>query len=73
VRSKRAFLLDAGAAYFLDPRQRRRRRVVLRDRSAALVRRGARLGMKKLRFAGGHVRGLLAIGRRIRSTSGDSS
>jgi hypothetical protein len=65
VRSTRAFLLGAGAAYFFDPRQGRRRRVVLRDRTAALMRRSARLGTKKLRFAGGHVRGLLAIGHRL--------
>jgi hypothetical protein len=65
VRSTRAFLIGAGAAYLFDPRQGRRRRNVLRDRSAAIARRTARLGTKKARFAGGHARGVLARGRRL--------
>jgi osmotically-inducible protein OsmY len=65
VRSTRAFLIGAGTAYFLDPQQGRRRRHVLRDRSLALVRRGARVGAKKARFTGGHLRGLLAVARRL--------
>jgi len=65
VRSTRAFLIGAGTAYFLDPRQGRRRRNVLRDRSLALVRRGSRVGARKARFAGGHVRGLVAMARHL--------
>jgi BON domain len=67
VRSTRAFLIGAGIAYFFDPRQGRRRRHVLRDRMAAIVRRGARVGVKKARFAGGHLRGLVAVTRRLLS------
>jgi hypothetical protein len=64
MRSAKAFLIGAGTAYFLDPRQGRRRRNVLRDRSAAFLRRGSRVGVKKARFAGGHLRGLVAVSRR---------
>lgn len=65
MRSTRAFLIGAGAAYLFDPRQGRRRRNVLRDRSAAIARRTVRLGTKKARFAGGHVRGVFARGKRL--------
>jgi hypothetical protein len=65
VRSTRAFLIGAGAAYLFDPRQGRRRRNVLRDRSAAIARRTVRLGAKKAKFAGGHARGVLARGKRL--------
>jgi BON domain len=65
VHSTRAFLIGAGAAYLFDPRQGRRRRNVLRDRSAAVARRTIRLGAKKARFAGGQARGVLARGRRL--------
>jgi hypothetical protein len=65
VRSTRAFLIGAGTAFLLDPRQGRRRRHVLRDRSLALVRRGSRLGIRKARFAGGHARGAVAVSRRV--------
>jgi len=68
VRSSRAFLIGAGAAFLLDPRQGRRRRHVLRDRSLALVRRGSRVGIRKARFAGGHARGALAVSRRLLGT-----
>jgi BON domain len=67
VRSTRAFFIGAGAAYLFDPRQGRRRRNVLRDRSAAIARRTVRLGAKKAKFAGGHARGVLARGRRLAS------
>jgi osmotically-inducible protein OsmY len=67
VRSTRAFLIGAGAAYLFDPRQGRRRRNVLRDRSAAIARRTVRLGTKKVKFAGGHARGVVARGRRLTS------
>jgi hypothetical protein len=63
VRSTRAFLIGAGAAYLFDPRHGRRRRNVLRDRGAAVLRRGAQGSATKARFTGGHLRGLLAITR----------
>lgn len=65
MRSTRAFLIGAGAAFLFDPRLGKRRRHVLRDRTAAVMRRGARLGVRKARFAGGHLRGLVAIARRL--------
>ncbi len=65
MRSTRAFLMGAGTAFLLDPRQGRRRRHVLRDRSLAVVRRGSRLGVRKARFAGGHARGAVAISKRL--------
>jgi hypothetical protein len=65
VRSTRAFLIGAGAAHLFDPRRGRRLRRTVRDRSAAFARRGARLGSRKARFAGGHVRGLVAAVRRL--------
>lgn len=65
MRSTRAFLIGAGTAFLLDPRQGRRRRHVLRDRSLALVRRGSRLGVRKARFAGGHARGAVALSKRL--------
>lgn len=64
MRSAKAFLIGAGTAYLLDPRHGKRRRHVLRDRSLRLARRSQRLGTKKARFAGGHLRGLVATIRR---------
>lgn len=68
MRSSRAFLIGAGAAFLFDPRQGRRRRHVLRDRSLALVRRSSRVGVRKARFARGHARGALAVSRRVFGT-----
>ena len=65
MRSTKAFLMGAGAAYFFDPRVGKRRRNELRDRSAAIVRRATRLGARKAKFAGGHARGLVAVSRRL--------
>ncbi|HXG76664.1 MAG TPA: BON domain-containing protein [Gaiellaceae bacterium] len=65
MRTKAAFLLGAGAAYLLDPRQGRRRRHVLRDRSLGTARRTVRAGVRRARFAAGHLRGLLAVVRRL--------
>jgi hypothetical protein len=45
---------------------------VLRDRSLALARRGSRVGARKARFAGGHVRGLVAVTRRLFSPPPDT-
>lgn len=65
MRSTRAFLIGAGTAYLFYPRHGKRRRDVLRDRTAAVVRRGARLGERKARFAGSHLRGLAAVSRQV--------
>lgn len=65
MRSTKAFLLGAGAAYLLDPKEGRRRRHVLRDRALRSVRRSQRLALRKVRFAGGHLRGLVALARRL--------
>jgi osmotically-inducible protein OsmY len=61
----KAFLMGAGTAYLLDPTQGKRRRRMLLDRTARMVRQSARLGTKKVRFVGGHARGLVAIARRL--------
>jgi hypothetical protein len=61
----KSFLIGAGAAYLLDPSQGKRRRHVLRSRTARIVRRTARFGTQKIRFAGGHLRGLVALSRRL--------
>lgn len=59
----RAFLFGAGAAYFLDPAQGRRRRHVLRDRMLRAIRRTGRVSARKARFGVGRVRGLAARAR----------
>ena len=59
----RAFLAGIGVAYFLDPQQGKRRRRVLRARLGRLLRRGARLGVKRARFASGRLAGLVARAR----------
>lgn len=65
MRSTKAFLIGAGTAYLLDPRHGKRRRHVLRDRSLRAVRRSQRLGTKKVKFVGGHLRGFAALFRRL--------
>lgn len=64
MRTTRAFLAGIGVAYLFDPQQGKRRRRVLRDRALRLVRRSARLGIKRSRFAAGFVTGLVARARR---------
>lgn len=64
MRTASAFLAGIGLAYLFDPRQGRRRRHVLRDRTLRALRRAARLGVKRTRFAAGHLRGLVARARR---------
>jgi len=61
----KAFLAGIGLAYLLDPRQGRRRRKVLADRSARVVRRTGRHAQKKARYLGGVLRGLFARSRRL--------
>jgi BON domain len=65
VRSRSAFLLGAGTAYLFDPRLGRSRRRQLVDRFLGVVRRGRRVGTAKVKFVGGHLRGLLAVLRRF--------
>jgi hyperosmotically inducible periplasmic protein len=52
-----AFIAGAGLAYILDPQSGRRRRHVLRDRTAAMLRRGRRRSVGKARYVAGHVEG----------------
>lgn len=65
MRSTASFLIGAGTAYLLDPQQGKRRRSVVRDRSLRFARRAARVGIGKAKFAGGHLRGLVAFARRL--------
>ncbi len=64
MRSTSAFLMGAGTAYLFDPRQGKGRRHQLRDRSLRALHRVERVGTGKVKFAGGHVRGLVAVVRR---------
>jgi osmotically-inducible protein OsmY len=64
MRSKTAFLVGAGAAYFLDPEVGKRRRHVLRARLLRMLRRTQRVAARKVKFVGGHARGLVAVARR---------
>ena len=63
MRRARAFLLGAGATYFLDPAQGRRRRHVARDRALRAVRKTGRYSAKRARFGLGRLRG---VGARTR-------
>jgi hypothetical protein len=65
VRRTSSFLMGAGAAYFFDPSEGKRRRHALRDRSLRALRRLQRVATGKVKFAGGHVRGLIAVTRRV--------
>jgi len=56
--------MGAGTAYLFDPRQGKGRRHQLRDRSLRTLRRVERVGTGKVKFAGGHLRGLVAVARR---------
>jgi uncharacterized protein (DUF885 family) len=64
MRTKTAFLVGAGAAYFFDPEAGKRRRHVARDRSLRALRRLQRGSVKRVKLVGGHARGLAAISRR---------
>ena len=64
MRSTSAFLLGAGASYFFDPSRGKGRRSAFRDRSLRGLRRLQRLATGKVKFAGGHARGLVAVTRR---------
>jgi hypothetical protein len=69
VRSKAAFLMGAGTAFFLDPQQGKRRRRLIVDRTFGFLRRGRRAAIRKVKFAGGHLQGLLALTRHLRRRS----
>lgn len=66
MRSKAAFLMGAGTAFFFDPRLGRRRRQLVVDRALGFLRRANRVGTGKVKLVGGHARGLLALARRVR-------
>jgi osmotically-inducible protein OsmY len=69
MRAVRAFVIGAGAAYFLDPERGRRRRHVLRDRFGKVARKSSRAGIRKAKRVEGHARGYVAGARRlVRST-----
>lgn len=57
------FLAGATTAYLFDPAAGRRRRAVLRDRAARMLRRGGRTVGKRSRFVLGHLRGVAAWAR----------
>ncbi len=59
----RAFLLGAGATYFLDPAQGKRRRHVARDRVLRALRKGGRYSARRARFGLGRLRGMEARAR----------
>ncbi len=65
MRTMKAFVMGAGTAFFLDPRQGRRRRHEARDRALKLVRRTSRLGSRKLRFAESRARGVVAHAQHV--------
>ena len=65
MRTSRAFLIGAGAAYFFDPRLGRRRRNVARARGAKAIRRMTRAVGRKARFSAGKAQGFYARGRKV--------
>ena len=65
MRSTKAFLIGAGAAYLFDPGHGKMRRHVLRDRSRRVVRVVGKKGSSKARFTSGRIRGALAVSRRL--------
>ena len=60
MRSVGAFVVGAGLAYMFDPQSGKRRRHVLRDRSAALVRRLGRRSAGREKYAARHAQGVAA-------------
>lgn len=66
LRSKAAFLVGAGTAFFFDPHLGKRRRRLAADRTFGFLRRVKRVGTGKVKLVGGHARGLLALVRRVR-------
>jgi hypothetical protein len=60
MRSVGAFVVGAGLAYMFDPQSGKRRRHVLRDRSAALLRRLGRRSVGRAKYVAGHAEGVAA-------------
>src|SRR5215813_10822106 len=60
MRSVGAFVVGAGLAYMFDPQSGKRRRHVLRDRSAAVVRRLGRRSVRKAKYVAGQADGVAA-------------
>jgi hypothetical protein len=67
MRTAKALVIGAGAAYLFDPKLGRRRRRQLVDRLERKGRRIGRLSTRKARFGAGRARGLVATARRIGS------
>jgi len=57
VRFVRGFALGALTLYYLDPRDGKRRRALVRDRSLRLLRRGRRLLISRTRYTVGRITG----------------
>jgi hypothetical protein len=60
MRSVGAFVVGAGLAYLFDPQSGKRRRHVLRDRSAAVLRRLGRRSAGRAKYVAGHAEGIAA-------------
>ena len=60
MRSFKAFALGAATAYLFDPRDGRRRRALLRDRSLKLLRQARRSLVRKGKYVGGQAQGVAA-------------
>jgi osmotically-inducible protein OsmY len=60
MRSVAAFIGGVGLAYFLDPQSGKRRRHVLRDRTAAVLRRLGRRSVRKAKYVAGQAEGVAA-------------
>lgn len=63
MRFVRGFALGALTLYYLDPREGKRRRALVRDRSLRLLRRGRRVLISRTRYTVGRITGVLAEGR----------
>jgi osmotically-inducible protein OsmY len=63
--------VGAGTAFFLDPHLGKRRRSLLVDRARGVFRRAMRVGIRKVKFAGGHARGVMALTSRFRKRATD--
>jgi osmotically-inducible protein OsmY len=64
MRTAKAFVLGASAAYLFDPVAGKRRRQMIVDRVARAVRKLARWGGKKVRYSEGKLQGLIAVTKR---------
>ena len=60
MRFLKAFALGAATAYFFDPRDGRRRRALMRDRTLALLRQARRRLVGKGKYVAGQAQGVAA-------------